>query len=64
VALSDSGRVSSASKMFYSSIAGFLRAYVVKQGFRDGVQGLMIAMFTAYGVFLKYAKLWERNTKL
>ena len=57
-----SGRVSSASKMFYGSIAGFLRAYIVKQGFRDGVQGLMIAIFTAYGVFLKYAKLWETNT--
>ncbi len=63
VALNDAGRVSSASKMFYSSIAGFLRSYIVKQGFRDGTQGLMIAMFTAYGVFLKYAKLWERNTK-
>ena len=49
--------------MFYSAVAGFLRSYIVKQGFRDGTQGLMIAMFTAYGVFLKYAKLWERSTK-
>jgi len=31
----------------------------VKQGFRDGIRGLIIAFFTAYGVFLKYAKLWE-----
>lgn len=62
-ALEKKGRVSSASRMFYSSIAGFLRSYIAKQGFRDGVQGLMIAMFTAYGVFLKYAKLWERNAK-
>ena len=62
-ALSNSGRISSARTMFFSSIAGFLRSYIVKQGFRDGVQGLMIAVFTAYGVFLKYAKLWERNAK-
>jgi Glycosyltransferases involved in cell wall biogenesis len=52
---------SSASKMFFSSVAAFVRTYFLKQGFRDGVQGLMIAMFTAYGVFLKYAKVWERH---
>lgn len=42
-------------------VAAFLRTYVIKQGFRDGVPGLIIAMFTAYSVFLKYAKVWERN---
>ena len=47
--------------IFANSIAAFLRAFILKQGFRDGVPGLMIAMFTAYGVFLKYAKLWEHN---
>ena len=62
-ALESSGRSSSRSAMFFNSIAGFLRAYVVKQGFRDGVPGLIIAMFTGYGVFLKYAKLWERKAK-
>lgn len=49
--------------IFSNSIAAFLRAYVLKQGFRDGVPGLMIGIFTAYGVFLKYAKLWELNHK-
>jgi glycosyltransferase involved in cell wall biosynthesis len=37
----------------------FLRGYVLKQGFRDGVPGLVIAAATAFHVFLKYAKLWE-----
>ncbi|MDH3685170.1 MAG: glycosyltransferase family 2 protein [Myxococcales bacterium] len=37
----------------------FLRAYLVKQGFRDGVPGFIIAAATAFHVFLKYAKLWE-----
>jgi len=37
----------------------FLRAYLLKQGFRDGVPGLIIAAATAFHVFLKYAKLWE-----
>ena len=37
----------------------FLRAYVLKQGFRDGFPGFAIAAATAFHVFLKYAKLWE-----
>jgi len=41
--------------------ARFLRAYVLRAGFRDGVPGLVIAVATAFHVFLKYAKLWERQ---
>jgi glycosyltransferase involved in cell wall biosynthesis len=47
--------------LFSRAITGFLRSYVVKQGFRDGVPGLIIAIFAGYSVFLKYAKVWERN---
>ncbi len=50
--------------IFFSAVAAFARTYILKQGFRDGVPGLIIAGFTAYGVFLKYAKVWEiRNIK-
>jgi glycosyltransferase involved in cell wall biosynthesis len=41
--------------------AAFLRTYVLKQGFRDGLPGLIIAVQTAYGVFLRYAKVWEKR---
>ena len=34
----------------------FLRSYVVKQGFLDGVEGLTIAHMAALYTFLKYAK--------
>lgn len=37
----------------------FLRAFVLKRGFLDGTAGLIIALATAFHVFLKYAKLWE-----
>jgi (heptosyl)LPS beta-1,4-glucosyltransferase len=47
--------------LFILPVATFIRTYIIKQGFRDGVQGLVIAMFTVYGVFLKYAKVWEKN---
>ena len=39
--------------------ARFVRAYLLKQGFRDGVPGFVIAAATAFHVFLKYAKQWE-----
>lgn len=59
--LANDGIRSGAAKLFFSPIAAFIRTYILKQGFRDGIQGLMIAMFTAYGVFLKHAKVWERS---
>ena len=42
--------------------ARFLRAYVLKQGFRDGLPGFVIACASAFYVFLKYAKHWEHRT--
>lgn len=39
--------------------ARFLRAYLLKRGFLDGVPGFVVAVATAFHVFLKYAKLWE-----
>ncbi len=37
----------------------FLRCYLLKRGFLDGIAGYVIARSIAYGVFVKYAKLWE-----
>jgi (heptosyl)LPS beta-1,4-glucosyltransferase len=48
-------------QLFVISVAAFIRTYLIKQGFRDGVPGLIIAIFTAYSVFLKYAKIWEKS---
>lgn len=62
--LFEKGTSSGGLTMFGAAVAAFVRTYLFKQGFRDGVQGLMIAGFTAYGVFLKYAKIWElRNSQ-
>lgn len=59
--LAAEGKTVGAFGIFMSAVAAFIRTYILKQGFRDGVPGLMISMFTAYGVFLKYAKVWEIN---
>lgn len=37
----------------------FLKFYLTKQGFREGIAGLVVALIEAYGVLLKYAKVWE-----
>ena len=39
--------------------ARFLRCYVLRSGFRDGLPGFIIAVSSAFYVFLKYAKHWE-----
>jgi hypothetical protein len=58
-ALRAQGRRASVSDLALRAPARFLRAYLLKGGFRDGVPGLVIACATAFHVFLKYAKLWE-----
>jgi len=58
-ALRAAGRRARWSDLVLRPPARFLRAYVGKGGFRDGVPGFVIAAATAFHVFLKYAKLWE-----
>ncbi len=37
----------------------FFRTYVVQLGFLDGLHGLVLCSLQSFGVFLKYARLWE-----
>ena len=37
----------------------FLKGFVLRQGFRQGVPGFLVSASTAYYVLMKYAKLWE-----
>ena len=37
----------------------FLKMFIVKAGFRDGVQGFIAAVVSAFHVFCKYSKAWE-----
>lgn len=39
----------------------FIETYIWKRGFLDGLPGFIIAVGAAYSVFLKWAKLWERQ---
>ena len=35
------------------------KTYVLKQGYRDGVRGLIVCVFASMYTFVKYAKLWN-----
>ena len=37
----------------------FFRTYIIQRGFLDGIHGLVVCGLQAFGVFLKYAQLWE-----
>jgi glycosyltransferase involved in cell wall biosynthesis len=52
------GKRASALSIFVKPTARFFGMYVLKQGFRDGVAGLVACMLGAFSVFGRYAKLW------
>jgi glycosyltransferase involved in cell wall biosynthesis len=37
----------------------FVRMYIIKMGFLDGLQGFILCILSSCYVFTKYAKLWE-----
>lgn len=41
----------------------FFKQYVLQLGILDGRAGLVICMLSSFSVFLKYAKLWERQER-
>jgi glycosyltransferase involved in cell wall biosynthesis len=53
------GRAANLFHLVFHPVFSFVKKLFLKQGFRDGIPGFIIAVSTAYYVFLKYAKLWE-----
>jgi hypothetical protein len=56
------GRRTSLLRIAASGPAAFVRSYVWKMGFLDGVPGLAIAGFAAHHAFLKHLLLWEKQS--
>jgi glycosyltransferase involved in cell wall biosynthesis len=46
-------------RMLLHPLGRFLKEYLMLQGFRDGMPGLIVVVATMFYVFSKYAKLWE-----
>jgi len=47
------------SSLLLHSAFRFIKCYFIRRGFLDGAHGFLIAVINSFGVFLKYAKLWE-----
>ncbi|MBX3008727.1 MAG: glycosyltransferase family 2 protein [Melioribacteraceae bacterium] len=37
----------------------FIKMYILRLGFLDGFHGLVLSLFSAHYVFIKYSKVWE-----
>lgn len=46
------------------AIGCFVKMYLLKAGFLDGKQGLLLAILSAHSTFVKYADLWDRTRKM
>lgn len=47
------------TNLLFNPPATFIKMYLIKQGFRDGLHGLVLAILYSYYTLLKYIKLWE-----
>jgi len=52
-------RKSSGGAVVLHSLSAFLRYYVSRRGYRDGVHGLVLSLLNAASTMLLYMKLWE-----
>ncbi|MGH9971511.1 MAG: glycosyltransferase family 2 protein [Pyrinomonadaceae bacterium] len=59
----EAGRSTSRLKIATAAPATFLRSYLLKGGFCDGLAGLSIASFAAHHAFLKHLMLWEMQNQ-
>jgi glycosyltransferase involved in cell wall biosynthesis len=55
------GKRASLSDLFLRPILFFLKMYIAKCGFLDGIHGFILATLSSFYVFVKYAKLWEKD---
>ncbi len=59
--MAKSGRRFRAHQLVTHPVFTFFKMYGLRQGFRDGMPGLILSLLYAYYTFVKYAKLWERS---
>lgn len=55
------GKKSSLAKGVSHAFFCFIRMYLLKAGFLDGKQGLLLCLLSAHSTFIKYADLWIKT---
>jgi glycosyltransferase involved in cell wall biosynthesis len=49
------------ASLVINPLAVFIKMFFLRQGFRDGMHGFILAGLYSFYTFLKYAKIWERR---
>lgn len=57
------GKSAGGRGLLLNPLCDFLYKYLGRRGFMDGTHGLVLCLFQAFGVFYKYAKLWEMRLR-
>lgn len=58
------GRKFSAANLIFNPLVMFIKMYILKRGFLDGVIGLILALlYSSFYTTMKYIKLWELENK-
>lgn len=47
--------------LIFNPLFAFIKKYIIKAGLLDGYRGFLVAILSAFYVFLKYSYLWEIN---
>jgi hypothetical protein len=61
--LQNQGGSSTLTKALLKGLWSFLRTYFLKQGFRDGRMGLVLAIYNSHTTYYKYLRLWMSGRK-
>ena len=57
------GKSTRAFDLLFRPLARFIRMYLIKRGFLDGIYGLIVSLMGSFYVFTKYLKLWELSRR-
>ena len=50
-------------ELLFRPLVKFIKMYLIKRGYLDGVYGLIISIMGSFYVFTKYLKLWELSKR-
>jgi glycosyltransferase involved in cell wall biosynthesis len=59
--MAERGKPFRAANLFFRPFHLFMKMYVFRFGFLDGMEGFILAVLSAHYVMVKHAKLWERR---
>ena len=59
--LNEKGKRAGLNEILFHPLFLFLKMYIFRLGFLDGLHGFILAIFSSAYVFTKYCKLWELN---